>query len=622
MAFAQPILTEPWKQGSQKFLDMIEEFDAKGLDYHIIKQMAGDDISIQEKMMFEGNRLISFQTWPPNANAYAFQLARSGFYYSGDSDEVICFACEGRIRDWQKKDNPMQKHIQRFPNCPFVCGQNAGVNLMPPNLDDDHPTIRLMKRVDEVVKKTSETNRMLAARYLTSEMTNIPASTTPGQIMVRPFRTPNLGVTRSTIAFRDENERRKSFKGFWSDTWPVSPKALAQAGFYYCGPEDMVQCAWCYGKLQGWEQGDNPLTEHARHFASCPKFGDRKAVDASSLVSVHKSQGDAGTNELSEDELGILTVRPCNPQFAIEASRLETYRKWPSNLAQTPSQLSSAGFFYVGYADNVKCFFCDGGLCNWDAEDEPWTEHARWFPDCGFLNQVKGTTYIQKVRELGVNGGPLTTTGDKIQKSVSPSKSAASANNGSPSRSLTAEQKREVRAAMSSPLVVKALDTGIPEEAIEIAVKERLLAGNGHFCDDESLIEAALLTNDRLAAQPPPVLDVKRNKEPSESKKQRDKESSLPPQEKMKEETPEVPPTNDAVLNMDTNSNGTDAKLLEEENLKLKEQRLCKICMDEEVSIVLLPCGHLVSCAKCAPALRDCPICRNGIKGTVRTFMA
>ena len=44
--------------------------------------------------------------------------------------------------------------------------------------------------------------------------------------------------------------------------------------------------------------------------------------------------------------------------------------------------------------------------------------------------------------------------------------------------------------------------------------------------------------------------------------------------------------------------------------------------MDEEVSIVLLPCGHLISCTKCAPALRQCPICRNGIKGTVRTFMA
>ena len=47
-----------------------------------------------------------------------------------------------------------------------------------------------------------------------------------------------------------------------------------------------------------------------------------------------------------------------------------------------------------------------------------------------------------------------------------------------------------------------------------------------------------------------------------------------------------------------------------------------QICIDEEVSIVLLPCGHLVSCVKCAPALRNCPICRKGIKGTVRTFMA
>lgn len=39
----------------------------------------------------------------------------------------------------------------------------------------------------------------------------------------------------SAIGLRNENDRRKTFEGFWSDTWPVSPKALAQAGFYYCG---------------------------------------------------------------------------------------------------------------------------------------------------------------------------------------------------------------------------------------------------------------------------------------------------------------------------------------------------------------------------------------------------
>ena len=59
--------------------------------------------------------------------------------------------------------------------------------------------------------------------------------------------------------------------------------------------------------------------------------------------------GDTRSEPLSADNLGILTIRPCNPQFAIEASRLKSYKgKWPSNLPQTPVQLSSAGFFYVG----------------------------------------------------------------------------------------------------------------------------------------------------------------------------------------------------------------------------------------------------------------------------------
>lgn len=32
---------------------------------------------------------------------------------------------------------------------------------------------------------------------------------------------------------------------------------------------------------------------------------------------------------------------------------------------------------------------------------------------------------------------------------------------------------------------------------------------------------------------------------------------------------------------------------LEEENRQLKEARLCKVCMDDDVGVVFLPCGHL-----------------------------
>ena len=60
----------------------------------------------------------------------------------------------------------------------------------------------------------------------------------------------------------------------------------------------MVQCAWCYNKLMGWEEGDDPLMEHKRHFPACPKFGDSKSVDVSSLVNIRNSQGGNERNEL------------------------------------------------------------------------------------------------------------------------------------------------------------------------------------------------------------------------------------------------------------------------------------------------------------------------------------
>ena len=61
---------------------------------------------------------------------------------------------------------------------------------------------------------------------------------------------------------------------------------------------------------------------------------------------------------------------------------------------------------------------------------------------------------------------------------------------------------------------------------------------------------------------------------------------------------------------------------LEQEVQKMKDERTCKVCMDSEVNVVFLKCGHLVCCSDCAPALRHCPICREGIRGTIRVFIS
>ncbi|XP_052807373.1 baculoviral IAP repeat-containing protein 3-like isoform X1 [Mya arenaria] len=62
-------------------------------------------------------------------------------------------------------------------------------------------------------------------------------------------------------------------------------------------------------------------------------------------------------------------------------------------------------------------------------------------------------------------------------------------------------------------------------------------------------------------------------------------------------------------------------KALQNENEELRRQVSCKICLDLDASVVFLPCGHMVTCEECAPAMRKCPICRSNIRGTVKAFL-
>ena len=47
----------------------------------------------------------------------------------------------------------------------------------------------------------------------------------------------------------------------------------------------------------------------------------------------------------------------------------------------------------------------------------------------------------------------------------------------------------------------------------------------------------------------------------------------------------------------------------------------CRVCYENEINTVLLPCGHIALCAQCATRCSDCPICRTLIRGTVRSYI-
>lgn len=53
--------------------------------------------------------------------------------------------------------------------------------------------------------------------------------------------------------------------------------------------------------------------------------------------------------------------------------------------------------FISGVGDSVRCYFCGGGLRNWEHGDVPMEEHAKWYPKCPHILLVKGQAYVDKL---------------------------------------------------------------------------------------------------------------------------------------------------------------------------------------------------------------------------------
>jgi len=54
----------------------------------------------------------------------------------------------------------------------------------------------------------------------------------------------------------------------------------------------------------------------------------------------------------------------------------------------------------------------------------------------------------------------------------------------------------------------------------------------------------------------------------------------------------------------------------------LQNWRNCKVCMQEEVDQVFIPCGHVICCKICITKLQTCPICRKPIVDTLLAYFS
>ena len=63
------------------------------------------------------------------------------------------------------------------------------------------------------------------------------------------------------------------------------------------------------------------------------------------------------------------------------------------------------------------------------------------------------------------------------------------------------------------------------------------------------------------------------------------------------------------------------AREVEAENRRLKALKRCRICREADISVMLMPCGHVVSCHGCASLLSRCTACQTAVQRTVTVYM-
>nr|WAS29203.1 inhibitor of apoptosis protein 1 [Eriocheir hepuensis] len=317
------------------------------------------------------------------------------------------------------------------------------------------------------------------------------------------------GRTKKFISYdslRFEKERLETFID-WPVKW-LKPEDLARDGFYYLRTADHCACVFCRGIVGAWEYGDTPREEHKRHFPQCPfvkgePVGNIPYAQSMIISHITPSPETALPLPLSMDVCGMGRPMPgsypeCKPpkkadldfrnidlpqhtapkrkDFLSQESREMSFIRWPDQVKQTPKELAEAGFFYCGLSDHVRCYHCGNGLRNWEKEDDPWEEHARWYPECVYVHVKKGQEFIDKVR--------------REKPPYLRSQTAPKTSSSSLARPRITES--EIDPLMELDIIKATLEMGFPADKVRPALRRKLEQTGLPFFNLEACIEAVL----------------------------------------------------------------------------------------------------------------------------------
>ena len=303
------------------------------------------------------------------------KMEAGGFYYTGERDEAKCHTCQLVVVNWTADMDPFTIHAQHRPTCSFVKNIRPDENIFIPT--------KLNLPIIDIMNNDQE-NRTKRLKVDGNQNEN----------------------SWNTLAEVDllKQMRKRTFS-HWPHRASPSSAQMIEAGLFNCNVGDRTICLYCNMICQQWTPNtDDPWEVHQTISPKCPyviatlKQRQTASIRILNELSTNGTSAEAtNTDPLRLNE--VVFTAACNPAYIEIPRRHASFATWPSENMPSVDDLVRAGFFYTGTKTIVTCFYCNGSLQNWGANDNPMIEHARWFPNCAYAKQLCGSELYRKIQE-------------------------------------------------------------------------------------------------------------------------------------------------------------------------------------------------------------------------------
>ncbi|CAF2566863.1 unnamed protein product [Rotaria sp. Silwood2] len=392
--------------------------------------------------------------------------------------------------------------------------------------------------------------------------------------------------------------RHRTFS-HWPHRTSPSSEQMIEAGFFNCNVGDRVICLYCNIICQQWTPyTDDPCDVHKMLSPQCPYVVAKLACSQTSSIPIINENLPRDNSAISDNNTSIrcqqiVNVAVSNTFYREVPKRYESFKTWSNENSPSIDDLVKAGFFYTGTRTIVSCFYCNGSLQNWSANDNPIIEHARWFPHCAYIKQLCGDKLYRNIQESN------RCQKERHERNVSSNKCETRVNssfNGPLNIQNEGILPRLVAARLDLPITQRLLKENFKLSIIKRCWEDQLQIKEG-FSHEQTAPEQILVNSSNNT-------DVEMSKSSESITSETAGESSLGSVNKK--------------MNMEWK--GADVCAQKGDN-NSSPFNSCSLCLTEEKCLGCIPCGHVATCVPCGHSLRACPICRSEIKAFVRLYL-